>query len=67
MITVYEGPFLRGERSDQTAFESNTPQRTLTLSRFAMARTEMTNAACAEILNWMNDRDLVSPSSIRVS
>jgi formylglycine-generating enzyme required for sulfatase activity len=50
MITIYEGPFLRGERSDQTAFISFTPQRTITLSRFSLARTEMTNAACAEIL-----------------
>jgi formylglycine-generating enzyme required for sulfatase activity len=50
MITIYEGPFLRGERPDQTAFSSFTPQRILTLSRFSLARTEMTNTACAEIL-----------------
>jgi formylglycine-generating enzyme required for sulfatase activity len=61
MITVFEGAFLRGERPDQTAFDSNTPQRSITLSRFSLARTEMTNATCAEILNWMNQGDLVSP------
>ena len=61
MITVFEGAFLRGERPDQTAFISNTPQRAITLSHFSLARTEMTNATCAEILNRMNDGDLVSP------
>ncbi len=50
MITVHEGAFLRGERPDQTAFISFTPQGAITLSRFSLARTEMTNAACAEIL-----------------
>ena len=59
MITIYEGPFLRGERPDQTAFSSNTPQQTITLSRFSLARTEMTNAVCAEILNWAAERDSV--------
>ena len=59
MIRMASGPVLRGDRPSQTSFSFNTPQKTITISQFSLARTEMTNATCAEALNWAAERDLV--------
>ncbi|HZL85419.1 MAG TPA: SUMF1/EgtB/PvdO family nonheme iron enzyme [Candidatus Krumholzibacteria bacterium] len=50
MIRVAAGDFLRGDT--ESAFSFQQPQRRIHVSEFALARTEMTNAALARAINW---------------
>ncbi len=63
MIRIAPGGFTRGDNyPGQTVFVYNSPRRTIDVSQFSLARTELTNATCAEALNWAVDRDLAGLS-----
>jgi formylglycine-generating enzyme required for sulfatase activity len=57
MLAIGAGAFLRGD--DVSAFSLQTPQRTIELSAFSLARTEMTNFTLAGIANWAVGRGQV--------
>ena len=59
LIPIAAGAFVRGNTPAETAFSSFTPQRTITLSAFSLARTEITNATFASAINWAAARGLV--------
>jgi formylglycine-generating enzyme required for sulfatase activity len=59
MIAIPAGAFVRGNKPEETGFSSFTPQRTITLSSFSLARTEVTNATFAAAVNWAAARGLV--------
>ena len=50
LIACPSGPFLRGD--DGGPFSWQRPRREIELAPFALARTELTNATCAEAVNW---------------
>jgi len=51
MVTIPAGTFLQGN-TERRAFGGYTPQRTVHLSTYSIARTEVTNAAFVETLEW---------------
>jgi len=51
MVTVPQGPFVRGIDNDDTPFSWQTPKRQLDISGFSMGRTEVTNQVFAHVMN----------------
>jgi formylglycine-generating enzyme required for sulfatase activity len=58
-VTIPGGPFTRGSDPGEGYFGNQHPEAVLDIAAFHIARTEVTAAACAEVLTWAFAQNLV--------